>query len=359
MTPLERADAFCRRFGLRVPIVVAPMAGACPPSLSAAVASAGGMGGCGALLMSPDAIRAWVGELRATTNGAFQINLWIPEPAPKRDPAHEAQVRGFLETWGPEVAADAGDLALPDFAAQCDAVLDAGTPVVSSIMGLYPPGFVARLKARGGSWWAVATTVAEARAAAEAGADAIVAQGGEAGGHRGAFVAADAQTRLVGLFSLVPGIADAVDLPVIATGGIADARGVAAALTLGASAVQIGTGYLRTPEAQLNPAWAEALAHAQPEDTQVTRAFSGRPGRSLATAYVRAAGGGDAPAPAPYPVQRGLTRAMTAGAAREGDIERMQAWAGQSARLASAEPAAELTTRLWSEAQAMLGGERT
>jgi len=355
MTPLDRADAFCRRFGLTLPIAMAPMAGACPPALAAAVARAGGLGACGALVMQPDAITQWAAEVRAASNGAFQINLWIPDPPPVRDAAHEAEVRRFLGGWGPEVPEAAGDLVLPDFAAQCDAILAAGTPVVSSIMGVYPPEFVARLKDRGGSWWAVATTVAEARAAEDAGADVIVAQGAEAGGHRGAFDPAGAQSALVGLFALVPAVADAVAAPVVATGGIADARTIAAALMLGASAVQIGTGFLRTPEAQLNPAWADALAETQPEDTLVTRAFTGRPGRGFAKAYALAAAAPDAPAPAPYPVQRGLTRGMALAASREGDIDRMQAWAGQSARLARAEPAAELTTRLWEEAKALLG----
>ncbi len=221
-------------------------------------------------------------------------------------------------------------------------------------MGLFPPAFVERLKARGIAWFAAASTLAEAKAAERAGADAIVAQGMEAGGHRAAFDADRAEREQVGLVSLVPAVADAVSVPVIATGGIADGRGVAAALTLGASAVQIGTGFLRCPEAQIAPAWAEAIGRTAPEETTVSRAFSGRPGRSIATAYVRAASSDAAPAPAPYPVQRGLTAAMRAEATKAGDLERMQAWAGQSAALARAEPAAELVRRLWDQAQALL-----
>ena len=150
--------------------------------------------------------------------------------------------------------------------------------------------------------------------------------------------------------SLLPAVVDAVDVPVVATGGIADGRGVAAALALGASAVQIGTGFLRCPEAAIHPAWADAIGRTAPEDTRVSRVFSGRPGRSIATAYVRAAIAPDAPPPAPYPVQRGLTAPMRDEAGRQGDVERMQAWAGQSALLSSAEPAAALARRLWADA---------
>lgn len=351
---VSRAEAFCRQYDLQVPILLAPMAGACPPSLSMAVANAGGLGGCGALLMAPAAIKAWAAELRAGSNGAFQINLWIPDPAPLRDAAAESRVRDFLGQWGPAVAAEAGDVTPPDFVQQCEAILEVGPPIVSSIMGLYPPEFVARMKARGIKWFATATTVGEALAAEAAGADAVVAQGMEAGGHRGTFEAARAEASMSGLFALLPAVADAVKVPVIATGGIADARGVAAALTLGASAVQIGTGFLRAPEAKLAPAWADAIGQAQPDGTMLTRAFSGRSGRAIATAYARAAGAAEAPPPAPYPVQRGLTQAMRDEGTRAGDLDRMQAWAGQAARLAPARPAGEVVRDLWEEARALL-----
>jgi nitronate monooxygenase len=304
--------------------------------------------------MQPGEIIAWAHEVRSGSNGAFQINLWIPEPAPKRDPEHEAGVREFLSSWGPPVPPEAGDTTLPDFAAQCEALLAVAPPAVSSVMGLYPPEFVTELKKRGIAWIANISTLAEARAAEAAGADIIAAQGAEAGGHRGCFKAADAERKLVGLFALLPAVVDAVKVPVVATGGIADARGVAAAITLGASAAQIGTGFLRCPEAKIHPAWANALAQTAPEETIVTRAFSGRAGRSVATDYVRAAMAEDAPASAPYPVQRGLTAAMRALAQTEGDLQRMQAWAGQSAALAQAEPAVNVFQRIWEQAQALL-----
>jgi nitronate monooxygenase len=351
---LARVEAFCASYDLRIPILLAPMAGACPASLSIAVANAGGLGACGGLLMQPAAIKAWASEVRAGSNGGFQLNLWVPDPPAPRDAVGEAAVRAFLGSWGPEVPPDT-DATLPDFAAQCDAMLEAGPSVISSIMGLYPPAFVARMKANGVRWFATVTTVGEALDAEAAGADAIVAQGMEAGGHRGAFDAAKAETSMVGLFSLVPAIADAVKVPVVAAGGVADARGVAAALILGASAVQIGTGFLRAPEAKLPPAWADAIGRSRPEGTLVTRAFSGRAGRSVATAYARAATGSDAPVPAPYPVQRALTQPMRDAAAKTGDIDRMQAWAGQSAALALARPAGDIARELWDSARAMLG----
>jgi len=350
-TPLTRARAFCEQYDLRVPILMAPMAGACPPELSIAVAKAGGMGACGCLLMSPDAIAEWSAKMRAQSNGAFQLNTWIPDPTPARNAAQEAEVRQFLSQWGPEVHAEDAEAPLPDFNAQSAAMLAAGPHVISSIMGVFPPAFVAQMKEAGVRWFATATTVAEARTAVAAGADVIVAQGMEAGGHRGAFEAEDASRSLVGLFSLLPAVVDAVDVPVVATGGIADARGVAAALMLGASAVQIGTGLLRTPEAGIAPVWADAIGTTAPEDTAATRAFSGRLGRSIRTKYVAAAE--DGPVPAPYPIQRNLTQKMRAAAE---SIDTMQAWAGQSAGLASDAPATEVVEALWDEAQVLLGG---
>jgi len=352
--PRIRAENFAAGLDILVPVLLAPMAGACPPSLSTAVANAGGLGACGALLMKPDEIRAWADEFRKGSRGEFQINLWIREASPARDFDLEQRQREFLAMWGPPVPPEAGDAALPDFDAQCQTMLAIAPRVISSIMGVYPSSFVSELKARRILWFATATTVAEAKAAENAGADAIVAQGMEAGGHRGAFCADEAERQMVGLFALLPQIVDAVSLPVIASGGIADARGVAAALILGASAVQIGTGFLRCPEAKLSAAYADRLASTEAHETVITRAFSGRPGRSVATAYVRAASAANAPCPAPYPVQRGLTRAMREAATKAGDSDRMQLWAGQSAKLAQNQPAGLLCEQLWESAARLL-----
>ena len=346
--PLARAESFNKLLGIRLPILLAPMAGACPPALSIAVANAGGLGACGALLMNSDAIRAWCEEFRRGGSGEFQVNLWVPDPPSVRDAVMESRQREFLAQWGPPVPQDAGDGVLPDFHAQCHAILAVKPRAVSSIMGLYSPEYVAEMRARGILWFATATTVDEAMAAEAAGADAIIAQGMEAGGHRGAFQADNWESQLVGLFALVPQVADAVSIPVIATGGIADARGVAAALILGASAVMIGTGFLRANESSVHPNYADRLGTTESHHTTITRAFTGRAGRSIQNAYVRASADAEVK-PLPYPLQRGFTRAMRDYAIKTGDTERMQMWAGQAAKLAQARPAGEIAQELWSD----------
>ncbi|WP_282571825.1 NAD(P)H-dependent flavin oxidoreductase [Roseomonas acroporae] len=349
MTPRARALAFCERFGLRLPVVMGPMAGASPPALAAAVADAGGLGGLGALQMGPAAIAAWVAEFRGRSNGAFQINTWIPDPAPARDAAAEARMAALLEAHGAAPGALEGPF-VPDFDAQCAAILAAGPPVVSSIMGVWPAAFVAELKARGILWIAAVTSLAEARQAAAAGADALGVAGVEAGGHRGAFDAGKAAGQGGTTFALVPLIADAVSVPVVASGGIADGRGLAAALALGASAAQIGTALLRTPEAGTNPVWAEAIGRALPEDTVQTRAFSGRLARAIRSEWTEAVGD----AALPYPLQRAATGPLREAAAKAGDAGHMQMWAGQAASLARAEPAGEVVQRMWEEASGIL-----
>lgn len=352
--PLARVQAFQARLGIQLPILLAPMAGACPPSLSIAVANAGGLGACGALYMNPNSILAWADEFRRQCLGEFQMNLWIPDPPAVRNEAAEKRQRDFLSTWGPAVTEEMGEAALPDFEAQCQTILALRPKAISSIMGLYEPAFITEMKSRGILWIATATNVEEARAAEAAGADAIVAQGMEAGGHRGAFHAEDAERQMVGLIALLPQVVDTVSVPVIAAGGIADGRAIAAALILGASAVQIGTGFLRCPEAQLHPAYAERLSHTYGHQTRITRAFTGRAGRSISTRYVEAAASPGAPESASFPIQRGFTRPMRDDAILRGDVERMKMWAGQAARFAQAQPAQIVTQQLWEDASQYL-----
>ena len=197
---LRRTAFFCAQFNLTKPILLAPMAGACPPEMSAAVAKAGGMGGCGVLLMTPQSILGWAEAFRKDGGGAFQMNNWIPDRPPVRNASHERQVAQFLSKWHSDAPVYADLSMAPNFQAQFEAMLEAKPAAVSSIMGLYEEIFVEQLKANQIAWLAVATSVAEAKEAQARGADAIVAQGMEAGGHRGTFDPDKAESIMAGLF---------------------------------------------------------------------------------------------------------------------------------------------------------------
>lgn len=349
MSPRTRSSEFCTTFGVSVPIVMGPMAGSSPPLLAVEVANAGGMGGCGALLMDASAIADWAAAFRQGSGGAFQINTWIPDPEPTLHPTDVARIGALLASRGVQIGA-VEESGMPNFTDQCEAIVKVRPTVASSIMGLYPPAVVTRMHAAGIAWFAAVTSVTEARAAHEAGADALVVSGVEAGGHRGAFAADVADQQGGTLFALLPIIADAVPLPLVAAGGIADGRGVAAALTLGASAVQIGTALLRTPEAGTPALWADALAQVMPENTVLTRAYSGRLARAVRNEWIDAVGN----AALPYPAQRQAAAPLRARALATGNAGIMQMWAGQAASLSRAEPAAHVVSRLWAEADALL-----
>jgi nitronate monooxygenase len=325
------------------------MAGTCPPDLAIAVAEAGGMGAGGMLRDAPEHIAAWAGRFRAGSSGAFQLNIWVPGPADEERDRVEA-ARAFLGRFGAPGEPDGGSP--PVFREQCEAMLAARPTAISSIMGLFEPDYVRRLHADGIAWFACATTLDEALAAQEAGADVIVAQGMEAGGHRGAFDQDAAERTQVGLVALLPRFADHLDVPVVAAGGIADGRGVAAALALGASAVQVGTALLRCPETGITKQWAAALDGLAPEATVTTRAYTGRTARAAPTAYLTAWTEPGAPRPAPYPDQQRLVAQWRRGGA--GGVDRANHWAGQSAALATEERAAAVVGRMWRDASALL-----
>ncbi|MEU3186020.1 nitronate monooxygenase [Streptomyces sp. NPDC006923] len=350
----QRARAFCDRFGLGLPVLQAPMAGSSPPELAVAVAGAGGMGARGVLQDSPRRIAEWTEEFRAGSSGAFQLNVWIPETAGP-DPAERQRqmdgAREFLGGFG--TPGEPGGPDPPVFREQCEAMLAARPTAVSSIMGLFEPEYVRRLHERGIAWFACATTLDEAFAAEDAGADVVVAQGMEAGGHRGSF-RQDAERADVGLFALLPRLADRLRVPIVAAGGIADGRGVAAALTLGASAVQVGTVLLRCPETGTSKEWAATLEDLGPEDTVTTRAYSGRLARAVRTAYVMAWEEPGAPSPACFPDQLRLVSQWRRGTTD--GLDRSNYWAGQSAALATEEPAADVITRMWTSARGLLPG---
>jgi nitronate monooxygenase len=356
MGPRQRAMEFCERYGLGLPIMQAPMAGASPASLAVAVGNAGGMGARGAAHDTPEQIAQWALEFRSGSQGAFQINVWIPERLhlhPEEEARRVEAARQFFgRRYGEVPDVDKPQRPVSAFASQCAAMLDAQPTAISSIMGLFPPEFVASMHERRIAWFCCATSLDEACAAEAAGADAIVAQGMEAGGHRGTFDQDKAERNSVGLFALLPRFADHLRIPIIAAGGIADGRGLAAALNLGASAVQLGTALLRTPEAAIEAGWRDALDGLAPEDTVVTRAYTGRLARTAPSPFVAAWSAPDAPHPAPFPHQFELLTQWRA--ANPEGLDKLSRWAGQSAALAATNTAGEIVTGMWREALDLL-----
>ena len=231
--------------------------------------------------------------------------------------------------------------------AQCQAMLNAATDVISSIMGLFPSSFFKELKDRAIKWFAMVSSVGRAFLPQEAGADAIVVQGSEAGGHLGNF-SAD-YGRSAGLMELLPTMSDAVTIPIVATNSITDSGSVAAAIILGASAVQIGTGLLKTREAAIPLALANALKNTRLEDAIVTKTFTGKPGKAISNQLTNVGNNSFNPSPTPFPIQCALTASMRSRATVENKIANMHAWADQSASLAREVGARELIQELWIE----------
>lgn len=341
------APVLLERLGLEHPIVQAPMAGGpTTTELVAAVSSAGALGSLGAAYLTGAAIRAAVAEIRRRTSRPFAINLFIPEREPldlARVEAAQAMLAPYRAELGLPTPPVPSPLTIP-FEEQIEATLEARVAGVSFTMGALDPAMVRAFQAQGAVVMGTATTVAEARILEGTGVDAIVAQGSEAGGHRGTF-AAPFERALVGTMALVPQIVDAVRVPVIAAGGIMDGRGVAAALALGAAAAQLGTAFLTCAEAGTDPAHRRALVESSDESTTVTRAFSGKPARGLRNRFIEEIEP-RGEAIAPFPLQNALTRDIRAAATRLGRPELTSQWAGQASAMVRSMSAAELIAAL-------------
>ena len=337
------------RLGLRSPVIQAPMAGGGDTAaLVAEVNEAGGLGFVGAAYLTDAQIAERALDIRSRTALPFGINLFAPTPAPGPAPmmsATLARVAPFYAELGladPVAPSYAGDA----FDRQFAALLDSGAAYYSVTFGLPPAESVAAAKARGMRVLGTATTVAEAVALEQAGVDAVIAQGSEAGGHRGSFIG-DPAANLVGTMALVPQAADAVGIPVIASGGIMDGRGIVAALALGATAVQMGTVFLTSDEAGIPEAHKAAILSAREDQTRLTRAFSGRPARGIVNRFMEAVEDPGAPdAVLPFPLQNALTRPLRTAAGKAGRAEFLSLWAGQGLRLAQRRPAGELVAEL-------------
>lgn len=348
---MRRFDRFASWLGVRHAIILAPMAGGTStPALVAAVSNAGGLGSMGAGYMTPEEIARAIVEIRSLTNRPFAVNLFAggPDGSGTRDSAEMLTVMASFHAKLGLPAPTNPSSSLPPFAQQVKAVLDAQVPIFSFTFGIPEADILVRMKARGIKLIGTATTVAEARALHAAGIDAIVAQGSEAGAHRGTFLAS-CEGSLVATMALVPQIAGAVPLPVIASGGIMDGRGIVAAAALGASAVQMGTAFLLCPESGASEAYRAAIRAARDDATILTRAFSGRLARGIPNLFATSMKEHERSI-LPYPAQNNLTRPMRTAAAKKGDADYLSLWAGQAASLARAMPAADLVEQLVKEA---------
>ncbi|MFE1383844.1 NAD(P)H-dependent flavin oxidoreductase [Streptomyces sp. NPDC058740] len=345
-----------------LPVVQGPFGGGLSSvELTVAVSQGGGLGSYGAHILSPDAITALVARLKSATDRPFAVNLWVPQDGEDEavDPGpHLDRLRPFYEELGVPVPTGAEAAAHPDFDEQLDALIAAAPPAISLVMGPPPPRLVTAARRLGIVLIGTATTVEEAVALEEAGVAAVVASGSDAGGHRGAFLR-PVRESLVGTFSLVPQVADAVAVPVIAAGGIADGRGVAAALALGADAVQIGTGFLATRESGASPVHRRALGTPEARTTVLTRLFSGRTARGIPNRFVREMSAHEELVP-PYPVQNALMQPIRRAAAAQDRPEYVNLWAGQTAGLSRPGiPAAEYLAALVADAEKRTAPEGT
>lgn len=343
--------------GVSHPIVQAPMASAATPELAAAVASAGGVGSLGAAMLDPDAVSEQYRRARAATQGVLNLNFFANRPA-RSDPVRDSVARELVAPFYAELGL--GDVPVAATVethfdeSMLETVLGLRPAIVSFHFGLPRAEYVDALKEVGSAVVSSATTVREALLLEQQGADAIIAQGWEAGGHRGTFASPFAHAQ-VATFALVPQVVDAVAVPVIAAGAIGDGRGIAAAFALGASGVQLGTAFLRCPETAIPDAYRAELAAASADATVVTRAFSGRPARALRNRYVEHAleqlGPDEVELPE-FPLMMGFQGPLRTASAERGTPDFMALWSGQAAPLATELPAGQLVARLVEDAEA-------
>ena len=343
-------------FGIDVPIIQAPMAGATSPEMVIAVSEAGGLGSLGCAMLGPEQLRAEFGIIRQRTSRPINVNFFCHLP-PAPDPARQSAWHKRLEPYFREFGIDSsrlpqGPLRAPFDDPLCDVVAEFAPPVVSFHFGLPKRRLLERVRRTGAKIIASATTVAEARMLEAEGCDAVIAQGYEAGGHRGMFLATDIAGQ-AGTMALVPQIVDAVGVPVIAAGGIADGRGIVAALALGAAAAQLGTAFLLCPESMVSPLHRAALKKARDEDTMLTNVFTGRPARGIANRFMRETGPISPEAPQ-FPLAANPVMPLRAAAEASGSSDFTPLWAGQAAALGREIGAGELTAQLAADAAARL-----
>jgi nitronate monooxygenase len=331
---------------LEHPIVQAPMGGgASTPALAAAVSEAGGLGFLAASYLTPDAVRAEIASLRELTARPFGINIFAPPHPVPNARAVERYARALAQRYAVAVGVPRHDD--DGWEEKLALVAELGVPVVSFTFGCPEPDDVARLHEAGTAVWATVTTADEARGAERAGADALVVQGVEAGGHRATFD--DTATNDLGLLAALQLVAAASALPLVATGGLATGRSVAAVLAAGAAAAQLGTAFILAPEAGTAAAHREAIAGDG--ETGLTRAFTGRTARGIVNRFQREHG---ADAPLGYPDVHHITAPLRKAARERGDADGFHLWAGQAHALAEPAPAGELVRRLADEARAAL-----
>ena len=339
-------------FKIELPIVQAPVAGAMNWELAAEVAAAGGLGSLPCAILNPEQVHSEMGKIRARTKNPINLNFFCHTP-PVPNNAREARWRDRLAPYYRELAVDPA-APIPSSnrtafdAAMCDVVEETKPDVVSFHFGLPAEPLLGRLKAAGFPVMSSATTAAEARWLEERGVAAVIAQGYEAGGHRGMFLSDDLAAQ-VGTFALIPQVVDAVKVPVIAAGGVTDARGIAAAFALGAAAVQMGTAYLWCPEAKISAPHRAALRAARDDGTAVTNLMTGRPARGFVNRLMREIGPISEVAPE-FPLAAGALAPLRAKAEAQGSGDFSPLWAGQAASLGRALPAGELTRKLAADA---------